>query len=156
AEVTHEGPYLMRRAGRARSGKGRRKTASAAEGGARRLAPSVQFLAGPEEAGQVLFLPGERLAVPGVAGLGLAEGARGVHGASGGSGRGTLRTRCRFSFMKRRTSPSALRLVRRRLRETARTTPRGACRNMRWSRSSTAPPRRRNERSTERLSVRVR
>ena len=58
--------------------------------------------------------------------------------------------------MKRRTSPSALRLVRRRLRATARTTADGACRNIRCRRSSTTPCWRRKESSTERFSVRVR
>src|SRR2546430_2926904 len=59
---------------------------SAAESGALRLAPSVQLLAGPQQAGQVLLLPRERLAVPRVAGLGLAEGARVVDRAPGAVG----------------------------------------------------------------------
>ncbi len=58
--------------------------------------------------------------------------------------------------MKRRTSLSALRLVRRSERATARTTASGACRNMRWRRRWITPVLRRKERSTERFWVRVR
>ena len=57
--------------------------------------------------------------------------------------------------MKRRTSLSALRLVRRSDRATARTTPTGACRNMRCRRRWMTPDLRRKERSTERFWVRV-
>src|SRR5262245_44109812 len=58
--------------------------------------------------------------------------------------------------MKRRTSLSALRLVRRRERATARTTAIDACRNIRCRRRWITPPLRRKESSTERFVVRVR
>src|SRR2546425_4896212 len=73
--------------GRGRRGPGRGPWRGlAAESGALRLTPSVQLLAGSQQAGQVLLLPRERLAVPRVAGLGLAEGARVVDGAPGAVG----------------------------------------------------------------------